>query len=185
MIKFNHINNSLMRNRLIFLIILITFFQVVQAQKGEVCISAGPLLSFGTKAFTNVQLTTGPGLEVGGQYNFTNRSAGVAEAGISSFIIKNRTGPNPGTRYRKQINSFKIGYRYTFGETGIYSNVLYGIDGYGNSIEGTSAISILGVGRRFTLKNLYFIDAGIDWISSIYPRLNIKAAFGLRLPKNK
>ncbi len=173
-----------MRNRLIFLIIFVIFFQVIQAQKGEVCISAGPLLSFGTKAYAIVQLKTGPGLEVGGQYNFTNRSAGVAEAGISSFIIKDRTGPNPGTRYRKQINSFKIGYRYTFGGTGIYSNILYGIDDYQNPITGTSTISILGVGKRFTVKDLYFIDAGIDWISSIYARFNIKAAFGLRFPKD-
>ncbi len=174
-----------MSARLIFILIIVTSSQVVQAQKGEVSISAGPLLSFGTKAYAYVQLTTGRSLEAAGQYNFTNRSAGVTEAGISSFIVKDRTGPNPETRYRKQISSFKIGYRYTFGATGIYSNILYGIDGYGNSIEGSSAISILGVGKRFTLKNLYFIDAGVDWISSIYPRLNIKAAFGLRLPKNK
>ncbi len=123
MIKFSHIKNKFLSRRLIFLIILIIFFQVVQAQKGEVSVSAGPLLPFGTNFYPNVRLKTRLGLEAGVQYNFTNRSAGVAEAGISSFIIKDRTGPNPGTRYRKQINSFKIGYRYTFGETGIYSNI--------------------------------------------------------------
>ncbi|HEV8081758.1 MAG TPA: outer membrane beta-barrel protein [Chitinophagaceae bacterium] len=175
-----------MSDRLIFLIILITFCQVVQAQKGEVSVSAGPLLSLGTKDDINVQLKTGLGLEVSVQYNFTDRSAVVAEAGLASFSIKNRIGPDTGTRYRETINSFKIGYRYTFGATGIYSNILYGIDKYpDNSIAGTSTISILGVGRRFTLKNLYFIDAGFDFISSISPRFNIKAVFGLRLPKDK
>ncbi len=174
-----------MSNRLIFLIILITFFQVVQAQKGEVSVSAGPLLSISTKVYTNVQLKTGQGLDARMQYNFTDRSAAVAEAGFCSFSIKNRLGSDTETRYHKSINSFKIGYSYTFGSTGIYSNILYGIDDYQNPIEGTSTISILGVGKRFTLKSLYFIDTGIDFISSIYSRFNIKAAFGLRLPKAK
>ena len=174
-----------MSNRLIFLIILATFFQVVQAQKGEVSIGAGPLLSFGTKAFTHGQLNTGLGLEVGVQYNFTDRSATVAEAGFASFSVKKRIGPVMGTRYRNSVNSFKIGYRYTFGATGIYSNILYGIDDYQDPLEGTSTISILGIGKRFTFKNLHFIDAGVDWISSIYPRFNIKATFGLRFPKDK
>ena len=175
-----------MSNRLIFLIILATFFQVVQAQKGEVSFSAGPLVSLVTKHYITSQPKTGLGLEASVQYNFTDRSAVVAEAGLASFSVKNnRVGTDTGKTYRKTINSFKIGYRYTFGETGIYSNILYGIDNPNNSIEGKSSVSILGVGRRFTLKNLYFIDAGIDFISSTYPRFNIKATFGLRLPKDK
>ncbi len=175
-----------MSNKIIFFVILVTSLQGVQAQKGEVSISAGPLVSLVTKHYINAHPKTGLGLEASVQYNFTNRSAVVAEAGFTSFSTKNnRVSIDSGTRYRKTISSFKIGYRYAFGETGIYSNILYGIDNYGNSIEGTSTISILGVGKRFTLKNLYFIDAGIDWVSSIYPRFNIKAAFGLRLPKGE
>lgn len=186
LVKFSPGKSNLMSNRLIILIILLTSFQIVQAQKGEVSVSAGPVVSLWTGNYINGQLKTGLGLEVSMQYNFTNRSAVVAEAGLTSFIVKNnRIGSDTGTRYRKSINSFKVGYRYTFGATGIYSNILYGIDKNDNSLEGNFWISILGVGKRFTLKNQYFIDAGIDFIGSIYPRLNIKAAVGLRLPKDK
>ena len=60
----------------------------MQAQKGEVSVSGGPLLYLGTKSYTNVQLKTGQGLEVSVQYNFTDRSAVVAEAVLLPLVLK-------------------------------------------------------------------------------------------------
>ncbi len=114
-----------MGNGLIFLIILITFFHVAQAHKGDVSVSAGPLLSFGTKSYPNVHLKTGLSLEASVQYNFTDRSAAVAEAGFGSFSIKNRLGSDSETRYHKSINSFKIVYRYIWGNRHLFKYSLW------------------------------------------------------------
>ncbi len=48
-----------------------------------------------------------------------------------------------------------------------------GSDGYLNTA------AVLGFGKRFAIKDVYFIDAGLDYISGNIDRFNIKAVFSL------
>ena len=80
------------------------------------------------------------------------------------------------------IISLKGGYKYDIGSSGFFVNGLVGTD----INNGAPAPSLtLGGGKRFSVKDVYFIDAGIDLIAGdTQGRVNIKAAFSiLQRPK--
>ena len=165
-----------MKKRVTFTLILVGLFGVAQAQKGEKSIAAGPLISFplGSDGFPSM-LKTGGGLEAIGQYNFSNRSALQLKATLTSWRHKER---NYDTR-KLTFLSLQGGYRYQFGTSGFFINGLAGTDM--EIADGYSTISFtLGAGKRFMVKDLYFIDAGIDLVrGDAEGRVNFKAIFSL------
>ncbi|MCW3089439.1 MAG: hypothetical protein JWP81_508 [Ferruginibacter sp.] len=170
-----------MRKTLIFLILLVSLFESVRAQKGDKSISAGPLISFPLEKHTIPGYKTGVGIEVTGQYYLASKSSLLGQIGLTSF----------GTRqvlnsYEKNLKlmSLKGGYRYDIGSSGFFINGLVGTDI--DTEDGfTSAAFTLGAGKRFPVKDVYFIDAGIDYIGGdTEKRVNIKVAFSiLQRPK--
>ncbi len=173
-----------MRFKTLAFIILACLFEVLHAQKGEKSIYAGLLLSFPTQKvlYTNGTLKTGFGLEVTGQSNISKNSALLLQTSLAGYGY---------TKYvrgdiddRLVLFALKGGYRYQFGTTGIFLNGMAGVD-----IDITDfyapLTTTIGVGKRFAMKGIYFIDAGIDYTESDNAnRINIKAAFSiLRRPK--
>lgn len=163
-----------MSKKTLILILVVSLVKVAAAQKGEKSISAGPFLSFPQKLYGYPKV--GLGLEVGGQYNFTNHSSLLLQSQLYSYSRKQYYYDN------LTFLSLKGGYRFQFNNSGIYTNALAGIDlefpypGIGLTV---------GAGNRFKLKDAFFIDAGIEYVE-VNPlrRLNIKATFGLlRRPK--
>ncbi len=164
-----------MHKRIITAIVFSSFFITVQAQKGETSIAAGPLLSLPVSSYPyQNDLNNGIGLEATAQYSLSQKSALLLQLGLVSYSLN--TGAI-GYRTNVSLFSFKGGYRYWFQGSGFYANALAGItqssDGY---IVGSFS---LGAGKRFILKDSYFIDAGIDLIGGDQSRINIKAAFSL------
>ena len=68
---------------IVIVIIFVSLFEAVQAQKGEESISAGPVLVFPMSTFDNV--ATGIGLEVDGQYSFTDKSSALIQLQLTRF----------------------------------------------------------------------------------------------------
>lgn len=173
-----------MTKTVIIVMIFISLLESVQAQKGEKSISLGPLISFPLDRYIYPRcLKSGVGLEAIGQYNFSNKSALLLQTILASYGIR-RESINYCEVPRSSISSLKGGYRYQFANTGFFTNVLAGIDSY----DGFTSISFtFGAGKRFTVKNVYFIDTGIDYIDGdTESRVNIKATFSLlRRPKIK
>ncbi len=99
---------------LIIVIIFISLFEAVQAQKGTKSISAGPLISFPLDKYVYQScLKPGAGLEAVGQYNFSNKSALLLQISIASYAIR-REIINYCEGSRASISSLKGGYRYQF-----------------------------------------------------------------------
>ncbi len=163
-------------------IIFITLFEAVYAQKGDKSISAGPFLSLPSRGYGyNFNYSSGKGLEINGQSNFTNRSSKLIQSQLSFFSpyagIKNLT-----------LISLKGGYRYQFGNSGIFTNVLAGIlKEFGSDIfnshfgHGYKTLSFtVGAGKRFIIKKVSFVDTSIEYIDGDgITRTNIKAAISL------
>ncbi len=161
-----------MSKTVIFAIVFVSLFGAVQAQKGAKSISIGPVISFPLRTYAySRQLPTGVGLEAIGQYNFSNRSAALLQIDYTSH-----------RRFRMKIFSLAGGYRYQFGSSGLFANILAGIskisfDNYGSYVND---LLTLGAGKRFIIFNDYFIDAGIEYGGGDgETRLNIKATFSL------
>ena len=153
----------------------------VWAQKGETCIAAGPVISFPLKSYGYPSyLKTGAGLEVIGQHNFSNRSSFLADFGWAFYRVRPQTGG-----YEiddRSIFSFKLGYKYTFDKSGVFLNGLAGAD---VELKESYISFTFGAGRRFPIKDIYFIDVGVDYIDGdTAPRINVKALFSV-LRRNK
>ena len=160
-----------MRKGLISLLLLVSLFESVRAQKGYKSISAGPLISFPLQSHELAIYKTGIGLEITGQYYLASRSSLLLQIGYTSL------GAKPGS-YQENLKliSLKGGYKYDIGPSGFFVNGLVGTDIY----NGPGASLTLGGGKRFSVKDVYFIDAGIDLIGGDTPeRVNIKVAFGI------
>ena len=154
-----------MQKQLIFLILVLSFFNVAEAQEGETTVSAGPLLSFPLDERNfSTQLNTGVGVEIIGQYNFSDRSSFILQTNWASYGTKPKEGMDTGTHSRKTIFSLRAGYRYQFGASGFFTNIQGGIEKYSDSDFNSSSIA-LGVGKRFLVKDSYYIDAGVDCVS--------------------
>jgi len=162
-----------MPKRLIFLLLLVILFQSARAQKGYKSISAGPLISFPVESPERGMYKTGIGLEITGQYYLARRSSLLLQIGLTSL----------GAKYEENLTiiSLKGGYKYDIGSSGFFVNGLVGTDIY----NGWAPSFALGGGKRFSVKDIYFIDAGIDLIGGdTQARVNIKAAFSiLQRPK--
>ena len=156
-----------MRKGLISLLLLVSLFESVRAQKGHTSISAGSLISFPLEPYGYYK--TGVGLEITGQYYLASRSSLLLQIGLTSL----------GAHYEESLTilSLKGGYKYDIGASGFFVNGLVGTDMY----DGLAAPSLtLGGGKRFSVKDVYFIDAGIDLIGGdTQQRVNIKAAFSI------
>jgi hypothetical protein len=116
-------------------------------------------------------------LEALGQYNVSNNGALLLKSTLASWSYK-RYVTGFGTD-RITFLTFQGGYRYQFGGSGFFINGLVGSD-----IElddGFATISFtLGAGKRFPIKDIYFIDAGIDLVGGdAESRVNFKALFSL------
>ena len=168
--------------RTITIVITILFLcGAVRAQQGESSIAAGPVISFPLKSYGySSYLKTGTGLELIGQHSFSNRSSFLSDMGWVFYRVRPQTvGYETDDR---SIFSFKLGYKYTFGASGVFLNGLVGTD----IEQKESYISFtFGAGKRFLIKDAYFIDAGVDYIEGdTEPRLNIKVLFSV-LRRNK
>ena len=147
---------------LTIIIIFVSLFEGIQAQKGDKSISAGPLISFPLENNKIPGFKTGLGIEATGQYNISNKSAMLLQAGLTSFgrkqVINN---------FEKGLLliSLKGGYKCNIGSSGFFINGLAGADI--EVAEGFSSISFtVGAGKRFAVKDIYIIDAGIDYIDA-------------------
>jgi hypothetical protein len=177
-----------MRKRTLFLLLLSGLLEAVQAQKGEKSIAAGVLVALPENK--NIIYSDGRtwnmgvGLEGIGQYNFTQKSAALLQLQLNRF-----TGydfgyfnyPNVLTKVHisAMTLSLRAGYRYQFTPSGFYANVLAGVES-----NGLYTSAALGVGKRFKVKDIYFLDTGIDYTGGFIRRYNIKAVFSLlKMPK--
>jgi hypothetical protein len=77
-----------MRKGLISLILLVSLFENVRAQKGHKSISAGPLISFPLESHELDSYKTGIGLEITGQYYLASRSSLLLQIGLTSLGAK-------------------------------------------------------------------------------------------------
>jgi hypothetical protein len=158
-----------------------------EAQKGEKSIAAGVLVALPENKnnidYLRRSWNMGMGLEGIGQYNFTQKSAALLQLQITRYTGFSYSNPyqNDWTYVRTSAMtlSLKGGYRYQFTTSGFYANVLAGVES-----NGLYTSAALGVGKRFTVKDIYFLDTGIDYTGGFIRRYNIKAVFSfLRRPK--
>jgi hypothetical protein len=166
-----------MKKRTISLLVFVTaVLSNAKAQKGEKSIAAGLLLALPENRniirYDDRSSNMGVGLEGIGQYNFTQKSAALLQLQLTLF--NGYRNDNFQLKVRPLILSLRGGYRYQFTTSGFYANALAGLESYG---LGTSAT--LGVGKRFTVKDRYFLDTGIDYTGGFIRRYNIKAVFSL------
>ncbi len=174
-----------MGKRTIILLLVTGLFRMAEAQKGEKSIAGGLLLAFPENTniiyMDNRTWNTGVGLEAIGQYNFTEKSAALLQLQLTRFT--GRAYYYPDTHFPAAFMSLSLkgGYRYQFTASGFYTNVFAGVES-GN--DGWSIPAALGFGKRFTVKDVYFLDAGIDYTGGYIRRYNIKLVFSLlRRPK--
>ena len=168
-----------MKIRTIFTLLLTSIFIAVQAQKGDKSIAVGPLLSFplATESRTGQSdLKPGVGLEAIGQYNLSYRSALLLKMTLASWGYKK--GVTYDTK-RLTFLSLQSGYKFKFGNSGFFVNGLVGTDT--ELKDGFTTISFtLGAGKRFTVRDDRFIDAGIDLVGGdAEGRVNFKVIFSL------
>lgn len=156
--------------------VFLFIFKIVTAQKGDKSIAVGALVAFPWQRSLNTDyVKTGLGLEGTGQYNLTGQGSMLLQIQLTHLIARysNDHGANA---------SIKTGYRYQLARSGLYANILAGVE---EDTDGVLAIAgALGAGNRFTLKNGYWIDAGIDYVLADISRVSLKAIFSiLRRPK--
>jgi hypothetical protein len=163
--------------KLTILLLLSGFWGTTHAQKGEIQFAAGPLISFplGLEGFgTNIKI--GPGAEIIGQYNFTNRSAFLLKATLHSWKYKEPV-PSYGPKWYS-ILALQGGYRYQFSPSGFFIDGLVGIDIELNDPYNLGAFT-LGFGKRF-LRDKRFIDVGMDIVGADgEERINLKVLFNI------
>lgn len=175
-----------MQIRLATVLMCIVLFGTAHAQKGAFSIAAGPFISVPV-GLSNVRigyLKPGAGLVAIGQYNVSLKSALLLQASIAVYGTKPWLNTYTGDPIF--MSSLCGGYRYQLSSAGYFINVLAGFSGY--SIHGLSSTDFaLGTGKRIIIKEVYFIDAGVDFIfGHTSNRFNIKVAFSLlRRPKVK
>lgn len=172
--------NEYMIRRILFILLLTGVLGSVQAQKGELSIGAGPLLSYplGIESPFDSDLNPTLGLEGIGQYNFSVKSALLLKATLASWGYKKRLRSFYENN-RLTLLSFQGGYRYQFGTSGFFINGLAGVD-IDLKDNFTSGDFSLGGGKRFSMKEDRFIDAGIDLIGAdAQARVNIRVIFSL------
>jgi len=166
----------IMRKKLVFIILTTSLLEYAHAQKGDKSISIGPLVSFPLANHRIPNYKTGIGIEVTGQYNMSDKSSLLLQAGLSSF------GAEQLTDYHEKsltLISLKGGYKYDITSSGFFIAGLLGTD-IEPADEFSSISFTIGAGKRFAVKNNYFIDAGIDFIGGdTENRVNIKVAFSV------
>ena len=103
---------------LISLLLLVSLFENVRAQKGYKSISAGTLISFPVESQAHDIYKTGIGLEITGQYHLASRSSLLLQIGLTSL----------GAKYGESLTilSLKGGYKYDIGPSGFFINGLVG-----------------------------------------------------------
>ena len=167
-----------MSKSLILIIVFFFLFITLWAQKGERSIAIGLLYALpNIEAVYPQNISNGVGLEGIFQYNFTDKSAILFQLQTTYYTVNNDFG-----RDNLNLLSIKGGYRYQLTTSGIYANVLGGFE---QNIDAILNIAgALGAGKRFTISQAYFIDAGIDYVVSDISRFNLKAVFSVsRRPK--
>lgn len=163
----------------IFILCLLTIIVHSQSysQKGNASIVAGPLISFPLGKFGHESYyKTGLGVEVTGQYNISERSSLILQSGFNSFGVKNTY---LSIAENLTLLTLKGGYKYELHNSGFFLNGLVGTDI--DVSDGFTTISFtLGAGKRFPVKKVYFIDAGLDFIDGdTERRLNFKLAYSI------
>jgi hypothetical protein len=175
------------KRTIVLFVMVIGLLSKVEAQKGEKSIAAGVLVALPENKYSSSSdgrtWNMGVGLEGIGQYNFTQKSAALLQLQLNRFTGYDYyvTEPNVFAKVHTSAMtlSLKAGYRYQFTPSGFYANVLAGVES--GVFYPTAA---LGVGKRFTVKDIYFLDTGIDYTGGFVRRYNIKAVFSLlREPK--
>jgi hypothetical protein len=150
------------------------------AQKGKKSVAAGVLVAVGGNSITNnnryeYAWGTGLGIEVMGQSTITDKSDLLLQLQLTRF-----RGSSPYSSFFDDpvvtLISLKGGYRYRFTTSGFYANVLAGLE-YG--FRRMYLPAAVGVGKRFAVKDKYFVDAGVDFTGGFINRFNIKAVFSL------
>ena len=183
-----------MKGTIFTLILLGGCFKISIAQKGEKSIVAGVFVAL--NSHKNVLYSdyhswnNGAGLEATGQYNFTDKSAALLQLQLTRFNGAIYTYPEHWVNTSSLSFSIKAGYRYRVTSSGFYANLLAGFeaaddqDGIGDYNKWYTPVAI-GFGKRFTIKNNYFIDGGIDYYASGFiNRFNLKVVFSVfRRPK--
>jgi hypothetical protein len=169
-----------MQKTTILLIILCGIVMKVKAQKGYQSVTGGLLVAVSDNSTTRYNgyeysWGTGPGLDVTGQSNITDKSALLLQLQVTAF-----KGSSTYTSLLKSPVlypvSLKVGYRYQFTASGFYANVLAGAE----NASGTWYLpAAVGMGKRIPLKEANFIDAGIDFTGGFVSRFNIKVGFSL------
>jgi hypothetical protein len=160
----------------IFLALSFLLFTSTQllAQKGQVSLSAGPLVSFPVDRFGD-NTKTGFGLEVNGQYGVSPKSSLIAQAALINYSAKVAYADTIQSRF--SVLNLNGGYRYQFGASGIYVNGLVGAEL--DLSDGFASIAFtLGGGKRFTFNNGRQLDVGVDYLSAgvWVNALNLKVA---------
>jgi hypothetical protein len=166
-----------MRKGVLFLLVLSGLSGTAHAQKGEKSIAAGPLISFPLAlGYSGSRLKIGPGAEVIGQYNFSNRSAFLLKSTLTSWAYNQLPSAYDANRF--SLLAFQGGYRYQFGNSGFFMDGLVGFDNDLQDGYNTVAFTI-GAGKRFVRKK-GFIDVGIDIVGGdADARINAKVLFSL------
>ena len=149
------------------------------AQRGELGLSLGPLL-----AVTTTEKGIGPGVELGAQYNVSDRSGILLLGQASSLdvVLTNRAGSYG---YTNSIISLFTGYRDRFTQSGFYTQLLLGPDWSGGGLsvprltfdDLSDWSAVFGVGRRWQLKDRWHVDFGVDYVHGYDRRFQIKGAF--------
>jgi hypothetical protein len=172
------------------LIAFVTLFSAVQAQKGAKSISIGPVLCFPVKLWGYERhISGGLGFGAIGQYNFSNRSVALLQFDLTFHHPNYFNIDSINKTVDINISSLAAGYRYRFGGSGFFANVVAGITkfsyvDYPNNSY-VNSLMLFGAGKHFEIFDGYFIDAGIEYGGGdLETRLNIKATFSvLRRPK--
>ncbi len=165
-----------MTQAIALLLLLVSLSSSVHAQKGDKNISAGPLVSFPLETQQIPGYKTGVGVEVTGQYYLATKSSLLLQLGLTSLGRKETLNS-----YDKNLTLFSLkgGYRYDIGSSGFFINALLGADIETGDAFASASFTV-GGGKRFVVKDSYFIDAGIDYIDGdTESRLNIKVAFSI------
>ncbi len=171
---------------LILIIVILSLSNIVSAQKGDFSVSGGPMLSLpqNDNDFPT-RLSTGLGVEIMGQYNVSNRSSLILQTNWASYGTKSVFRIDTGSFPRRTIFSFRGGYRYQFGSSGVFTHILGGTERYSGT-NGNNSTFALGLGKRFVFKESYFVDAGIDCVSRTTDFMfNIKVLFGFVRSRNE
>lgn len=166
-----------MRKRILLFLLIVGLLEDAHAQKGEKSIAVGPLISFPLGLESGItDLKPGPGAEIIGQYNLSNKSAVLLKTTLTSFAYKEVRSSMGGQRF--SLLSLQGGYRYQFGASGFFVDGLVGVDIDLQDSFTTGAFT-LGTGKRF-IKKERFIDVGVDLVGAdTEARFNIKVLISL------